>query len=151
LIGVFAPRLTTLFAEVLQRLGRTRVWVVHGLADKTSGMDDVSVSGATTVAEFEHDRITSAVLDTQWLGLGHWSVEELFGGDRKANAAIITGILSGEVKGAKRDMTLANAAAGFLVSGLVQNMNHGIELAREQIDSGRALAKLRAMQSFRPD
>lgn len=149
LIGVFSPRLTTLFADVLQRLGRTRAWVVHGLADRGNGMDDVSVTGATTVAELEHDRITSAVLDTQWLGLGRWPLEELYGGDRVTNAKIITGILSGEVKGAKRDMTLANAAAGFVVAGLVQNMNHGIELAREQIDSGRALAKLRAMQKFR--
>ena len=46
-------------------------------------------------------------------------------------------------------MAVANAAAGFVVAGLAREMNHGIELAREQIDGGRALEKLRALQSFR--
>src|SRR6266576_634797 len=69
LIGVFAPQLTGIFAEVLRRLGRARAWIVHGLAEGSDGMDDISVSGATTIAELDNGKITSAVLDTQWLGL----------------------------------------------------------------------------------
>jgi anthranilate phosphoribosyltransferase len=45
-------------------------------------------------------------------------------------------------------MTIANAAAGFVVAGIVNEMRHGIEFAREQIDSGRALEKLQALQKF---
>jgi len=60
----------------------------------------------------------------------------------------LEGILSGEIKGAKREMAVANAAGGFVVSGLVRDMNGGIARAREQIDSGRALAKLRALQNY---
>jgi anthranilate phosphoribosyltransferase len=61
---------------------------------------------------------------------------------------ILQGILSGEIKGAKHDMAVANAAGGFVVSGLARDMNEGIARAREQIDSGRALEKLRALQNF---
>ena len=43
---------------------------------------------------------------------------------------------------------VANAAGGFVVAGLVRDLNEGIARAREQIDSGRALAKLRALQSY---
>src|SRR5437016_6354460 len=50
LIGVFAPRLTSIFAEVLRRLGRERAWIVHGLAEETDGMDDISICGPTTIA-----------------------------------------------------------------------------------------------------
>ncbi|HEY2614179.1 MAG TPA: anthranilate phosphoribosyltransferase, partial [Chthoniobacterales bacterium] len=66
------------------------------------------------------------------------------------NAAHLENILSGE-KGAKRDLTLINAAGGFVVAGLAADMNEGIALAKEQIDSGRALKKLRALQQFHAD
>jgi anthranilate phosphoribosyltransferase len=44
---------------------------------------------------------------------------------------------------------LLNAAAGFVITGLAHDMHAGIALANEQIDSGRALAKLRALQDFK--
>src|SRR5438876_9846836 len=75
LIGVFAPHLTGVFAEVLRRLGRERAWIVHGLAEDTNGMDDISICGATTVAELENGKVTSAILDTQWLGLKRFPLE----------------------------------------------------------------------------
>ena len=145
LIGVYAPELTGIIAQVLRELGRERAWIVHGLGDN-AGMDDISISGATTIAELENDKITSAVLDVSWLGIPRVPVAELHGGDARENAAIIEGILSGKVSGAKRDMTIVNAAGGFLVAGLVKDLKEGIELAREEIDSGRALEKLRALQ-----
>jgi anthranilate phosphoribosyltransferase len=111
LIGVFAPRLTTVFAEVLRRLERERAWIVHGLAEDTNGMDDISICGPTTIAELENGKITSAILDTQWLGLGRCPLDQLRGGSAENNAATLEGILSGEIKGPRREMTIANADA----------------------------------------
>jgi anthranilate phosphoribosyltransferase len=150
LIGVFAPRLTTIFSEVLRQLGRERAWVVHGLMEDGSGMDDISTSGPTTIADLADQRVTSAVLDAQWLGIVRGALPELEGGDHESNAATLEGILAGKVLGAKRDLAVVNAAAGFIVAGLASDMNDGVGLAREQIDSGRALAKLRALQSYEP-
>jgi anthranilate phosphoribosyltransferase len=148
LIGVFAPHLTTVFAEVLQRLGREKAWVVHGVAEDTNGMDDISICGPTIVAELNEGKVMSAVLDTQWLGMSRCPLAELRGGSVQENAVILEGILAGEIKGPKRDMTIANAAGGFVVAGLVGELNEGMALAREQLDNGRALAKLRALQSY---
>ncbi len=150
LIGVFAPHLTTLFSEVLRRLGREKAWVVHGLAENTNGMDDISICGPTTIAELEGGKATSAVLDTQWLGVGRCPLDELFGGTAEENAVALEGILSGKIKGAKREMAVVNAGGGFVVAGIARDMNSGIALAREQIDSGRALEKLRALQAYKP-
>lgn len=147
LIGVFAPRLPPVFAEVLRQLGRERAWIVHGLAEDGLGMDDISICGATTIADLEEGKITSAVLDVNWLGIPRGRLPELRGGNAHENAVTIDKILVGEITGAKRDMVVANAAGGFVVAGLVRDLNSGIALAREQIDSGRALEKLRALQS----
>jgi anthranilate phosphoribosyltransferase len=150
LIGVFAPRLTGMFAEVLRRLEREKAWVVHGLAENTNGMDDISICGATTVAELDKGKITSAILDTQWLGVQRCPLDELRGGRAAENAATIEGIFSGEIKGPKRELATVNAAGGFVVAGLARDLNEGIGLAREQLDNGGALRKLRALQNYQP-
>ena len=148
LIGVFDPRLTGIFAEALRQLERERAWVVHGLGDNGAGMDDISISGATTVADLADGKVSSAILDVSWLGIPRAAVGELQGGDARENAATIDGILSGKISGAKRNMTIVNAAGGFVVAGLARDLKEGIDLAREEIDSGRALEKLRALQNF---
>ena len=149
LIGVYAPRLTTIFADVLRQLGRERAWIVHGYAEDGSGMDDISIGGATTLAELEGGRVTPAVLDCRWLGVCEGTLADLRGGNAAENAKTLEGVLSGEVQGAKRNLALVNAAGGFVVAGLINDMKDGIALAAEQIDSGRALEKLRALQQFR--
>ncbi len=77
-------------------------------------------------------------------------LRELPGGDAKENAATLKGILAGKIGGAKARHDVVNAAGGFVVAGLVRDLKDGIELAREEIDSGRALEKLRAMQDYKP-
>ena len=149
LIGVFSPHLTSVFAEVLRRLGRERAWVVHGLTETDHGIDDISTSGATILAELLQGKVISGVIDSRWLNIPPGALDDLRGGDAAENAAHLEGILSGEIKGAKRDLTLVNAAGGFVVAGLARDMSDGIGLAREQIDSGRALEKLRGFQQFR--
>lgn len=149
LIGVFSPQLTSVFAEVLRRLGRERAWVVHGTTEG-NGMDDISTSGATILAELLHGKVISGVIDARWLNIATSALDDLRGGDAARNAALVEGILSGEVQGAKRDLTIVNAAGGFVVAGLARDMSEGIQRAREQIDNGRALEKLRGFQRFQP-
>jgi anthranilate phosphoribosyltransferase len=71
-------------------------------------------------------------------------MSELCGGDPAVDAAILEGILAGNIRGPKRDLAIVNAAGAFVVAGLANYMASGIELAREQIDSGRALEKIPA-------
>ncbi|MDP9004409.1 MAG: anthranilate phosphoribosyltransferase [Verrucomicrobiota bacterium] len=148
LIGVFSPSLTRTFADVLRRLGRERAWIVHGITETGEGMDDISASGVTTFAELSKGKVTSGLIDSRWLNVPSAPLNELRGGSAAENAGYLEGILSGKTQGAKRDLTVVNAAGGFVVAGLCRDMAEGIELAREQIDSGRALEKLRALQQF---
>jgi anthranilate phosphoribosyltransferase len=149
LIGVYAPRLTKVFADVLRQLGRERAWVVHGSTEEGRGMDDISNCGATTLAELANGRATSAVIDCRWLGIPGAVLADLRGGDAAENAKTLEGILSGAVQGARRDLAVVNAAGGFVVAGLARDLRDGIALANEQIDNGAALQKLRALQDYR--
>lgn len=142
LVGIFSPVLLPKYAEALALLGRARAWAVHG-----SGMDELSLAGPSAVCEVADGRVREFTLDPAALGLAPCAVEVLRGGDRRENAAILTGILDGSDTGPRRDLVLLNAAAGFVITGLAATLPAGLELARGQLESGRALAKLRALQA----
>jgi anthranilate phosphoribosyltransferase len=142
LVGIFSPALLPKYGDALAALGRIRAWVVHG-----SGMDELSLAGPTEVREVAAGVVREFTVDPRALDLPMCEVGDLRGGDRATNAAIVTAILDGTERGPKRDIVLLNAAAGFVITGLVGDLAAGLDLAREQIASGRALAKLRAMRA----
>ena len=136
LVGVFSPALTGTFAEVLRQLGRRRVWAVHG----AGGMDELSTLGETRVSRSEAGgAVTHGVVAPEDAGLARVpDLDGLRGGTPEENARTLTGILAGEIVGARRDLVLLNAAAGFVVAGLAGDLSAGVERARESIGSGRA-------------
>jgi anthranilate phosphoribosyltransferase len=143
LVGIFSPVLLPKYANALAALGRARAWAVHG-----RGMDELSLTGPSLVHELVDGQVIEITVDPAELGLEHCAIEDLRGGERAENAAILTGILDGSVRGPKRDIVLLNSAAGFVITGLAPDLKTGLALARDQIDSGRALAKLNALRTF---
>ena len=145
LVGIFSPDLTHPYAEVLQRLGRRSAWVVHG----AGGMDELSTFGETRVSRFDgQGEIRDAVLTPEDAGLPRTTdLTLLRGGDAQENARTLVGLLAGEITDARCDLVLLNAAAGFVVTGLEQNLAAGAERARRTIHGGDALRVLRALQT----
>ena len=64
------------------------------------------------------------------------------------NAQITLGILKGEIKGAKRDIVLLNSGAALYVCGKAKSIAEGVELARQAIDSGKALEQVNKLVEF---
>ena len=143
LVGIFSPLLLPKYAETLAALDRARAWTVHG-----SGMDELSLSGPSEVREVKAGVIREFSVDATTLGLARCEIADLRGGDCAENARILLAILDGTERGPKRDMVFLNSAAGFVIAGLAADLESGVALAREQIASGRALTKLKALQSF---
>ena len=72
------------------------------------------------------------------------TLSDIKGGDVFDNARIVRKVLAGE-GGPRADMVALNAAAAFIAAGLAPDFPRGIELARETMRSGKALAKLEAL------
>jgi anthranilate phosphoribosyltransferase len=136
-LGVFDGALTETLAAVLKRLGSEHVLVVHG----GDGLDEITLTGPTSVAELKDGSIGTYSIDPGDFGLKRAGAETLKGGDPRTNAAIALSVLKGE-KGPARDMVLLNAGAVAYVGGKAASVGEGIRLAAESIDSGRAMAKL---------
>jgi len=149
LTGIFSEGLLGKYAEVLRLLGRQRAWAVHGSSgERGNGVDELSTLGMNHYCAVEDGEVSAHTLDPARLGFRKPHIDELRGGDGAENARILLGILSGKIRGSKRDVVILNAAGGFVVSGLAGDIAEGIALAGEQLQSGRALAKLEALQGF---
>ena len=148
MVGVFDGNLTTPFAYILGRLGRKRAWAVHGSAPEGVGIDEISLSGPTAVAEWDGKESRAFDLDPTKLGLELTGLDSLRGGDPADNAKILTSILDGSERGPMRNIVALNAAAAFTICGLTEDIGEGISLAGEVLDDGRAMKKMEALREL---
>ncbi|HHO55933.1 MAG TPA: anthranilate phosphoribosyltransferase [Trueperaceae bacterium] len=143
LMGVYDPKLTETLAKVLQGLGLKRALVVHG-----DGLDEMSVSGETIVSELKDNQILNYTVKPEDFGLGRYELADVLGSSPSENAKTIRSILAGETSGAKRDIILLNSGAALYLVDKAPSIKAGVDMARELIDSGSALAKLEEYVSY---
>lgn len=144
LMGVFAYDLTDFLAHVLGKLGSKSAMVVSGYG----GLDELTTTGPNRVSHFKDGKVTGYEINPQDYGFRGANIRELLGDDAPTNAAILRGVLSGEIKDAKRDVVLLNAAAALIAADHVDNIGDGISRAAEVVDSGAALQKLDGLIAY---
>lgn len=144
LSGVFDKNLTRPLAEVMVRLGAKRIIFAWG----EGGIDELTVTGTTWIAEGKDGRVQEYSIEPEDLGLGRWSLADIQGGATAAESAqILRDVLSGAT-GARRDMVLMNAAYGLMMLNRAVDPQAGVKLAAELIDSGAALKKVEELAAF---
>lgn len=137
MIGVFARRWVEPIAEALKALGSDHIWVVHG----SDGMDEITTTGPTYVAELKDGKIRSFEISPADVGLPVAQMADLKGGEPAYNAHALREVLSG-ARNAYRDIVLFNSAASLIVAGECDSLTDGVRLAATSIDSGEAADRL---------
>lgn len=140
-IGVPRESYAEIFSCALVRLGAERAMVVSG----SGGMDEISPYGFTFVSSLKDGIVGNHLLDAGLAYGEYYPAGSVKGGDAETNARSMLSVLDGSERGALRAASVENAAAAVLVSGKARDYQHAIDLARESIDSGRALARLKKM------
>ena len=140
-LGVFAPEWVEPFAKALRDLGAERAMVVHG----RDGLDEISITAPTLVAELKNGVIATYELTPSDLGLHGALLDDLRGGSASDNAAALRGVLEGR-SSAFGLLVAVNAAAALVVAGVAENFQDGLNKARDSIANGRALAALEALK-----
>lgn len=143
ILGVYDKRWLRPMAEVLQALGSDHVWVVHG----EDGLDELTVTGKTLVAELKGGKITEFEVLPSDAGIPLSSLESLRGGEAEENAQAITKLLNGEAS-SYRDVVVLNSAAALVVSGVAVDLADGAERAAAAIDSAKAKILLDSWVKF---
>lgn len=136
LLGVYARELCLPLAHVLADLGLSHAMVVHG-----EGLDEITTTGITTVAELKDGIVTSYTLDSRDLGFLPADETTLAGGSPEKNAAIIRSVFSGK-PGPVYDIVALNAGAAIYLAGGSADLGAGVTEALIALQSGAAERKL---------
>jgi anthranilate phosphoribosyltransferase len=143
LMGVFHPDLVGIQARVLQRLGSRRVLIVHG----TDGMDEISLSAPTLVAELRDDDVREYTVQPGDFGLAVADAAAIRVEGVGQSKAMILAALGNEA-GAARDIVALNAGASIYLAGLAATLAEGVKRAQAEIASGAARRKLDDFVAF---
>ncbi|WP_274641555.1 anthranilate phosphoribosyltransferase [Streptococcus equinus] len=141
LMGLYRVDLQETAAKVMQKLGRKRALIITG----PNNMDEAALYGENTYTLLENDRISQHSFTYQDLGMPRVELSDIVGGDAKQNAEILLSVLENQAS-PYLETTVLNAGLGFYANGKVDNLADGVELARQLIADGSALAKLRQLQ-----
>jgi anthranilate phosphoribosyltransferase len=129
--------LTGKLAHVLQQLGSHHVLVVHG----SDGMDEISISAPTFVAELKRGKISEYTVTPEEFGLQSAPVNAIQVTDADSAKAMLLDVFDNQ-PGAARNIVLLNAGAAIYVAGLAGTLADGVNKAAEIIASGAAKDRL---------
>lgn len=142
LVGVYDPALVPVMADALRMLGVRTAMVVHG-----SGLDEITVTGPTTIAHLDHGSVLVTTVTPEEFGIVRAPLASLAGGTPQENAALVRSVLAG-APGPCLDIVVLNAGAALVLSGLAPDITTGMESARESVADGSATAKLDQITRF---
>lgn len=133
LLGVANLDQMRLYNNVYQKIG-----IDYGIVNSIDGYDEISLTGDFKVTTNNYERI----FKPSDLGFGITRPEELrAGADEKEAKEIFDNVLANTALPAQKNVVLANAAFGIQVLEKGQkDIEECVEIARESIDSGKALA-----------
>jgi anthranilate phosphoribosyltransferase len=139
LIGIWNRDFLKPMAEAIAKLGTGKTWLVNG----SDGLDEITLNGKTWVAEITGKQINYFEITPEEFGFEPKSLSEFNQITPEKSAEIIINVLKNKSPGQTAlEIVLLNSAAAIFLSGYAENYKNGVEMARESILSGSALAKL---------
>ncbi|MHA1128928.1 MAG: anthranilate phosphoribosyltransferase, partial [Alphaproteobacteria bacterium] len=135
LTGAYSRDVIRPMAETLLALGSEKAWLVHG----SDGTDEITICGVSWVSALENGAIEDREVHPEDAGLPVHPFKDIMGGTPAENAVAFRALLAGEHT-AYRDAVLLNAAAALVIADKADDLKSGVEMARESIDSRKALA-----------
>ena len=144
LMGVFSKDLPPKIAQVLGTLGSKKAWVVNG----SDGVDELTITGASTVAEWDGEKVETFEIVPEDVGLRVAGADAMRGASPTENAKTMRALLGGSLETPLRDAVALNAGAALYVSGTEASLKTGVNRALELIATGQALEKVESLSEF---
>jgi len=144
LLGVYKLDILDTVTYVAKELGYTNAMFVHGL----DGLDEISLLGKTRVNHLKNGKVETFEIQPEDFGLKRCKLEDIKSSTPKDNAAVIKGVFEGKLKDANKDAIVLNAAGALTIGGKAKNFNEGVKLAKEIIESSKALKKLNELKEM---
>ena len=148
LLGVFDPEYVDVIAEVLKNLGVKHAMVVHGYDENNEpAMDEISTIGKTRIALLDNGHITVEDIYPEDFGVKRCDPEHIKAPETtEENLEVVKAVLKGQKNSdeetGRLELCLVNTAAILFIAGEAQNLKDGLKIARDAVESGKAIKKL---------
>lgn len=143
LVGVYDPRLLMTFALALKRLSHRRALIVHG-----AGLDEIALHGVTQAVLVDDQSVSTLTISPSDLGLGHFAIEDIRGGDPKENARIGASILQGNGDAAKTSIVSATTGMLLWLAEMAPDFKSGVARAYQALQDGLPMKTLITLKEF---
>lgn len=142
LLGVYAPELLPLMAEVLRQLGSQHVLVAHA----EDGLDEISLAAPTQIAELKDGEIHSYTLTPEDVGIERQSLNSLKVSTAEDSLRLVQQSLVGE--GPAADIVALNAGAALYAADVATSLKEGVVMAQDAQASKLPLEKMKELANF---
>lgn len=140
LLGVADMNQMRLYSSVNQRLG-----ISYGIVTSMDGYDEISLTGDFKIKTNDQERI----MQPADLNLPAVRPEDIYGGETPQEALqIFDSVLSNTATESQKNVVLANAAFAIRIMEPEKSFQDCMALARESLESGRALECLKKFISL---
>ena len=129
LLGVYDHKWIRIHCEVLKDLGSKRAMVVHG----EDGLDEISLSGKTKIAELKNNNIKEYIFDPKDYGYNYINNDEILGSDPSYNAKKFIEMINGDNISFQKIVEI-NSGAALYLGGVVKSLNEGFQLSKKVIE-----------------
>ena len=124
-----------LYVNAHQKIGDT-----YGVISSYDGYDEISLTSGFKLVTNNFEK----VFTPKDMGLNYVDPDEIYGGRTAADAQkIFDNVLEGKATEAQKSVIIANAACGISVIDRNLSIEESVEMARESLDSGRALSSFK--------
>ena len=137
MIGIADRSQGELLARVLVLLGSEHAMIVHG----EDGLDEITISGKTSVWEIKNKEIHTYEIDSRELGVKTNSIDGIKGESISDNVTMFRSVMDGQ-QGPCMDIVTINAGAALYVAGATSSIKEGQAIAENCIKNGKARAKI---------
>lgn len=140
LVGVYSPEVQDLYNNVYRETGQHYL-IVHGL----DGFDEISLTGSVRTLSAQ----TEELIGPDSFGMNPVKQEDLYGGETAGEAAaIFMQVLKNESTPEQKNVVMANSAAAIRTVHPEKSWTGCVGIARESIDSGKALEAFKTLISL---
>ena len=139
LVGVFADDYIKRIVKIMQKNNSETILAVRS----EDGMDELSVTSKNKVCMLKNDKITEFTINPEDYNIEKGNLSDIQISTKQEAIDAFLSVINNTSNKTMKEITVLNAAGGMLVGGICDKFDEGIELARETINNGKTLEKLK--------
>src|SRR5256712_5196570 len=134
LVGVYSPKYLERVVSLLKSRGSENVMTVIS----EDGLDELSTTSKNHICHFSDGKITRYLLDPVELGLTKANLGEIQVSTKKEAINAFISVLNCQATKPMTEIVALNAAAGLIISGILDKFSEALQVSFEVIKSGRS-------------